>query len=157
MPTSSELGGVILQALAELLRLLKTLFLQLQIVGNNETAVNASRGPYQSFWEIWYSSGAMLNWMTKMLTREHGFVWIINYNETLREKFREVVATAAKNATAMLGDVYGNNSTTFLLKVMAKEVTNESNHVFVANLWSSLAELVRLVSDALQHFPSYFP
>ncbi len=157
MPTAAELGNVILQALAELFRLLRTMFIQLQLVGNNETAVNASRSAYQSFWEIWYQLGAMVHWTVNMLTGRGGYIDIINTNSTLENTFSEVVSIAAKNATWMIGDIEGNNSTTFILKVMVNSLSKPENHIFVSNFWNMTTEMIRLVSDALKYFPGYFP
>jgi len=157
MPTGAELGDVMLQSLAQVFSLLKTLFFQLQLVGNNETFVNSSRGAYQSFWEIWYSAGATVYWTAHMLTAKWGYIDIININSTLEDTFADVVEIAAKNATWMIGDIEGNNATTFFLRVMVNALSNQSNHVFVANYWNATAEMIRLVSDALKYFPGYFP
>ena len=157
MTTAAELGDVMLKALTGILKFLKALSIQLQMTGNNETAVNASRGAYQRFWEIWYYAGAMIHWATNMLVGSWGYVDLINKNATLQAEFAQVVGIAAKNATRMLGDVEGTNSTTFLLRVMVERLYNQSNHVFVANLWTATSELIRLVADALKYFPTYFP
>ncbi|MEM2190893.1 MAG: hypothetical protein QXU31_04525 [Archaeoglobaceae archaeon] len=157
MPTAIDLGNVILQALAQVFSLLRTLFIQLQLTGNNETVVNTSRGAYQSFWEIWYQIGAMVHWTVNMLTGRGGFIDIINTNTTLENTFADVVEIAAKNATWMIGDLAGENSTTFIIKAMVNALSNPNNHVFVANLWNATTEMIKLVADALRYFPGYFP
>ncbi|WP_202319558.1 hypothetical protein [Archaeoglobus neptunius] len=155
MPTVAELGNVILQALAAVLRSLGKFFIYLKYTGNNETVVNSSRGAYQSFWEIWYHADVSVTWFRKLLFDKYGFVWQINHNSTLENKFSEVVALAAKNATLIIGEASGTNGTSFLLRVMTERVSN--NPEFVANLYYAAKHLVILVSDALRVFPTYFP
>ncbi|MEM0203466.1 MAG: hypothetical protein QXO16_05850 [Archaeoglobaceae archaeon] len=155
MRSAIELADVMLQALTSFFDFLSKFFLYLRYTGNNETIVNASRGAYQSFWEIWYYSGAMIAWVRKMLTGENGFIDLINKNETLRGKLSEVVAIASKNATLIMGDTAGSNGLSFLLKIASERVSE--NPTFANSFWNLLTETVKLVSDALSYFPNYFP
>ncbi|AAB89132.1 hypothetical protein [Archaeoglobus fulgidus] len=155
MPTAAELGNVMLQGLSALLRALGDFFIYLKYVGNNETTLNASRGNYQSFWEIWYHVDAAISWFRKLLFDTNGFIWQINHNATLENEFAEVVEIAAKNGTYIFGDVSGDNGTAFLVKVMAESVSN--NPDFVSNLYYAAKHLVILMADALKVFPNYFP
>uniref|UniRef100_A0A7C3MC42 Uncharacterized protein n=1 Tax=Archaeoglobus fulgidus TaxID=2234 RepID=A0A7C3MC42_ARCFL len=153
MPTRAELGDVILQGLASLLNFLRELFIYLAYTGHNESM--SSRGDYQSFWEIWYNATASVSWMRKMLFEPYGFVWQINYNQTLSNEFAEVVSTAANNSLNMLGNASGTSGMTFLLRAATERVSE--NPEFVQNFWYALKHLVLLVSDALRMFPTYFP
>jgi hypothetical protein len=156
MPTFSQLGDVALQGLSSLFRFLKEFFLYLFYVGRNESAVDNTRTDYQSFWEIWYNVTAMFTWLRKMLFDPYGFVWDINYNQTLMDSFRDVVAVAAGNGTTMLGDAFGRNGITFILRAMTERVYN--NPDFVQNFWGAIKNLVLLVQDALRLVPTvYFP
>jgi len=144
-----------LQGLSALLRALGDFFIYLKYVGNNETAVNSSRGNYQSFWEIWHHVDATISWFRKLLFDKNGYIWQINHNATLKNEFAEVVEVAAKNGTYIFGDVSGNYGNAFLLKAMTTSVPN--NPEFVSNLYYAAKHLVILVSDALKVFPGYFP
>uniref|UniRef100_A0A7C3MF28 Uncharacterized protein n=1 Tax=Archaeoglobus fulgidus TaxID=2234 RepID=A0A7C3MF28_ARCFL len=155
MPTMSELGDVMLKGLSALLRALGDFFIYLKYVGNNETAVNPSRGNYQSFWEIWYHINAAISWFRKLLFDQSGFIWQINHNSTLENEFAEVVEVAAKNGTYIFGEVSGNYGSAFLLKAMTVSVSNNSE--FVSSLYTAAKHLVILMSDALRVFPGYFP
>ncbi|MEM2346409.1 MAG: hypothetical protein QXN49_07600 [Archaeoglobaceae archaeon] len=99
----------------------------------------------------------MIYWVVNMLTGDYGYIWIINFNSTLENIFSDVVAIAARNATWMIGDISGTNSTTFLIRVMVDALSNTSNHVAIANFWNATAEMIRLVSDALKYVPTHFP
>ena len=155
MPTMSELGDVMLKGLSALLRALGDFFIYLKYVGNNETAVNSSRGNYQSFWEIWYHINAAISWFRKLLFDQSGFIWQINHNSTLENEFAEVVEVAAKNGTYIFGEVSGSYGSAFLLKAMTVSVSNNSE--FVSSLYTAAKHLVILMSDALRVFPGYFP
>lgn len=155
MPSASELGDVMLQALTSLFRFLETFFIYLRYTGNNETAINASRDSYQSFWEIWYQAGGLVKWLTWMFFGKYGYVWNIGNNSTLESEFAQAVDILMGNSTAMVGDIHGNNSTAFLLKVAYERLTSHPDAVYY--FWKAVAEMIRLVSDALRYFPTYFP
>jgi len=156
MPTFSEFGDVALQGLSSLFRFLKEFFLYLVYVGRNESAVVSGRQDYQSFWEIWYNATAMMTWLRKMLFDPYGFIWNINYNQTLTDNFRDVVVIAAGNGTTMLGDALGRNGTAFIFRAMTERISN--NPDFVQNFWAAMKNLILLVQDALRLVPTvYFP
>ena len=151
MPSASELGNVMVQALSSVFKALGDFMVLLRYTGNNETAVNASRGAYQSFWETWYYSGAVVSWFRKLIL--DGYVREINRNSTLEAKYSKLFVIAANNSTHILGDPAGKEGLTYLLRITTSNVSSE----FVCNFWYMAKHAIVLAADALKQVPIFFP
>ena len=153
MPSAEELGNVILHTLSSLFRAFGDLFIMLRYTGLNETAVNASREPFQSFWETWYRSTASLSWFRKLVI--DGFVEELGRNSTLSAEFSKVVSIAANNSTYIFGNVDGEFGLTYLMRVMHDRLS--SNPSLVYNFWYFLKTAILMAADALKQAPHLFP
>ncbi len=153
MPSASELGNVMLQALSSLLRALGDFMILLRYTGTNETAVNASREAYQSFWESWYYSGAVVTWFRKLILE--GYIGEINRNATLESKYSGLFALVANNSSHIFGNTAGGEGLTYILRNAAETVSQ--NPEFVYNFWYVFKQAIVLAADALKQVPLLFP
>ncbi len=153
MPSAFELGNVMVQALSALFRALGDFMVLLKYTGTNETAINASRGAYQSFWETWYHSGAMITWLRKILLE--GYLREVGSNATLEGRYSDLFVIVANNSSHIFGDPAGREGLTYILHGIASSISR--NPDFVYNFWYMVKHAIVLSADALKQVPTFFP
>lgn len=154
MLSIKEVASTTLDALSALLKASAKFFEYLRLVGHREALLNSSRMDFQSFWEIWYSSSAAVEWIGKFLYDEGGLLDNIRGDAELRSAMRDALSNYAANSSKAIGDLEGNYGLTFALKHLTAELPNHSD--FVLNFWQFTHQLILLMSDALRVFPDLF-
>ncbi len=154
MVSVEDVASAILDAVSALFKALAKFFEYLRMVGHREVLLNSSRKDFQSFWEIWYNSGAAVEWMGKFLYDEGGLFDNIRRDTQLRSAMQDALSNYASNSSKAIGDLEGNYGLTFALKHLTAELPNHSD--FVLNFWQFLHQLILLMIDALKVFPELF-